>query len=118
MQRKGNLFEKFWSHSSLWMPPEETPERTAAELLRETQDADLIRVRAMADAHHFYWLKQHLLTVLDRVPFDVTQPIRSYAQFFNRTEFPAGRESRIEHVVAEARCDVQVIPGIEHSTRR
>ena len=112
------MFQKYWSRYGRPMPPEETPEQEAAELVRETQDANVIRARAMADAHHFDWLKEQLLTVPEGTPFDVLDPIRSYAQLFNRTAFPAGRESRIEHVLAEARRDVLVIPGIEHGTRR
>ena len=118
MERKDNLFEKFWFRYGRPMPPKETPEQSAAELVRETQDANVARARAMADAHHFDWLKEQLLTVPEGTPFDVLDPIRSYAQLFNRTAFPAGRESRIEHVLAEARRDVLVIPGIEHGTRR
>jgi len=118
MERKGNLFQKYWSRSGRPMPLEKTPEQGAAELVRETQDANVVRARAMADAHHFDWLKEHMLTSPDHAPFDVLDPIRSYAQLFNRTAFPAGRESRIEHVLAEARRDVQVIPGIENGTRR
>lgn len=118
MERKRYLFQKYWSRYGRPMPPKETPEQSAAELVRETQDANVARARAMADAHHFDWLKEQLLTVPEGTPFDVLDPIRSYAQLFNRTAFPAGRESRIEHVLAEARRDVLVIPGIEHGTRR
>ena len=118
MERKGNLFQKYWSRYGRSMPSKETPEQEAAELVRETQDANVVRARAMADAHHFDWLKEQLLTVPEGTLFDVLDPIRSYAQLFNRTAFPAGRESRIEHVLAEARRDVLVIPGIEHGTRR
>ena len=118
MERKGHLIEENWFRYGLRMPPKETPEQAAAELVRETQDPDLTRARTMADAHHFDWLKQHLLTVPDGVSFDVTQSIQSYAQLFNRTALPAGRESRIEHALAEAQRNVQVIPGVEHGTRR
>ena len=122
MERRVYFFEKLRFAAGLSQTPEETPketpERAAAELVRETQDANVVRARAMADAHHFNWPKEHMLTSPDHAPFDVLDPIRSYAQLFNRTAFPAGRESRIEHVLAEARRDVQVIPGIEQGTRR
>ena len=109
MERKRYLFQKYWSRYGRPMPPKETPEQSAAELVRETQDANVARARAMADAHHFDWLKEQLLTVPEGTPFDVLDPIRSYAQLFNRTAFPAGRESRIEHVLAEARRDLSLI---------
>ena len=118
MEKKDHLFQKYWSRYGRPMPPKETPERAAAKFLRQTGDADVTRTRAMADAHHFDWLKEHMLTVPDHAHFDVLDPLQSYAQLFNRTAFPAGRESRIDHVLAEARRDVQVIPGIEHGTRR
>lgn len=118
MEKSVNPFRKYWSRYGRPMPPDKTPEQGAAELVRETEDAGVTLARAMADARHFNWLKEHMLTLPDHASFDVMDPIQSYAQLFNRTAFPAGRESRIEHVLAEARRDVQVIPGIEHGTRR
>ena len=41
MERKGNLFQKYWSRYGRSMPPKETPEQEAAELVRETQDANV-----------------------------------------------------------------------------
>ena len=113
-----DLLQKYWPRYGEQIPSKETHEQAAAKLVRETQDDAVVRARAMADAQHFDWLKAHLLTAPDAVFFDVTDPIRSYAQLFNRMAFPAGRESRMEHALAEARRDVLVVPGIEHGTRR
>ena len=101
-------------------PKEDTPKQAAAKLVRDTQDVHVAQIRAAADVQHYTWLHDNMLTAppTELVPFDIERPFESYARLFNRTAFPMGMKSRLDHALVEVGRDVQVIPGVETGTRR